>query len=104
MPNMYDDSRTDKEDLPFLYQLFLSFALFVFCGLTIMFMWNWYVFPLGLPLIGLVQALGIDMLVTFIVTTKINTRPTEPFIERWTVGMLYALCTLGIGWLLHFFI
>lgn len=47
-----------------------------------MFMWNWFVVPLGLPMIGLVQALGLDTLITFIVTTRVNTNP-GPFWDRW---------------------
>lgn len=67
-----------------------------------MFMWNWFVVPLGLPMIGLVQALGLDTLITFIVTTRVNTNP-DPFWDRWITAITYALLTLFAGWLLHFF-
>lgn len=68
----------------------------------LMFMWNWFVVPLGLPVIGLVQALGLDTLITFIVTTRVNTNP-DPFWDRWITAITYALLTLFAGWLLHFF-
>lgn len=62
-----------------------------------MFMWNWFVVPLGLPMIGLVQALGLDTLITFIVTTRVNTNP-DPFWDRWITAITYALLTLFVGW------
>lgn len=68
-----------------------------------MFMWNWFVVPLGLPMIGLVQALGLDTLITFIATTRVNTTPPDPFWDRWITAITYALLTLFAGWLLHFF-
>lgn len=54
------------------------------------------------PMIGLVQALGLDTLITFIVTTRVNTNP-GPFWDRWIIAITYALLTLFSGWLLHFF-
>lgn len=53
-------------------------------------------------MIGLVQALGLDTLITFIVTTRVNTNP-GPFWDRWITAITYALLTLFSGWLLHFF-
>ena len=54
-------------------------------------------------MIGLVQALGLDTLITFIVTTRVNTTPPDPFWDRWITAITYALLTLFAGWLLHFF-
>lgn len=53
-------------------------------------------------MIGLVQALGLDTLITFIVTTRVNTNP-GPFWDRWIIAITYALLTLFSGWLLHLF-
>lgn len=89
MSHIYEnDTKPILSDPPYLLQFILSVVLSVLCGATIMFMWNWFVVPLGLPMIGLVQALGLD---------------TLPFWDRWITAITYALLTLFVGWLLHFF-
>lgn len=60
MSHIYEnDTKPILSDPPYLLQFILSVVLSVLCGATIMFMWNWFVVPLGLPMIGLVQALGL---------------------------------------------
>ena len=79
MSHIYEnDTKPILSDPPYLLQFILAVVLSVLCGATIMFMWNWFVVPLGLPMIGLVQAL-------------------------WITAITYALLTLFSGWLLHFF-
>lgn len=103
MSHIYEnDTKPILSDPPYLLQFILPVVLSVLCGATIMFMWNWFVVPLGLPMIGLVQALGLDSLITFIVTTRVDTNP-DPFWDRWIAAITYAPLTLFIGWLLHFF-
>ena len=92
MSHIYEnDTKPILNDPPYLLQFILSVVLSVLCGATIMFMWNWFVVPLGL-----------DTLITFIVTTRVNTNP-DPFWDRWIIAITYALLTLFAGWLLHFF-
>ena len=94
MSHIYEnDTKPILSDPPYLLQFILSVVLSVLCGATIMFMWNWFV----------VQALGLDTLITFIVTTRVNTTPPDPFWDRWITAITYALLTLFAGWLLHFF-
>ena len=89
MSHIYEnDTKPVLSDPPYLLQFILSVV--------------WFVVPLGLPMIGLVQALGLDTLITFIVTTRVNTNP-DPFWDRWITAITYALLTLFAGWLLHFF-
>lgn len=103
MSHIYEnDTKPILSDPPYPLQFILAVVLSVLCGATIMFMWNWFVVPLGLPMIGLVQALGLDTLITFIVTTRVNTNP-GPFWDCWITAITYALLTLFSGWLLHFF-
>ena len=86
MSHIYEnDTKPILSDPPYLLQFILSVALSVLCGA-----------------IGLVQALGLDTLITFIVTTRVNTNP-DPFWDRWITAITYALLTLFAGWLLHFF-
>lgn len=89
MSHIYeDDTKPILSDPPYLLQFILAVVLSVLCGATIMFMWNWFVVPLGLPMIGLVQALGLDSLITFIVTTRVNTTPPT---RSGIVGLLLSL-------------
>lgn len=85
-----------------LTQLILSLILMIISGFTIMWMWSWYIVPLGLPAIGLIHAIGIDMLVSFVVTTQINIPPNGGFWERFIYGLLLTCVTLLAGWILHF--
>lgn len=85
---------------PIWVQLVLTLVLTVLSGFTIMVMWGWYIVPLGLPTINIVHALGLDMLVTFIVATKKG--DDTPFWDRWIWATMFALLTLFLGWLLHF--
>lgn len=97
MSHIYEnDTNPILSDPPYLLQFILSVVLSVLCGATIMFMWNWFVVPLGLPMIGLVQALGLDTLITFIVTTRVNTNP-GPFWDRWIIAITthFSHCSPG---------
>lgn len=87
MSHIYEnDTKPILSDPSYLLQFILAVVLSVLCGATIMFMWNWFVVPLGLPMIGLVQALGLDTLITFIVTTRVIPTPTRSGI----VGLLLS--------------
>lgn len=88
-----------------IIQFLLSALLMITSGFTIMCMWNWYIAPLGLNFISLFQAIGIDMLVTFIVTTDTsNLIKKKHFWSRMVTAFTFALMTLLIGWALHYFI
>lgn len=86
-------------------QLFMKISLMVACGNTVMCLWNWFVSPLGVPSINLFHALGIDTLITFIIT--LNAENVAKEMDSWTtwiVNVLFAFVILGIGFALHFFI
>lgn len=91
---------TELKSPPIGVQLILALGLAILSGFTIMIMWGWYIVPLGLPAINIIHALGLDMLVTFIVTTKKS--DNVPFWDRWIWATTFALLTLLFGWLLHF--
>ena len=58
MSHIYEnDTKPILSDPPYLLQFILSVVLSVLCGATIMFMWNWFVVPLGLPMIGLPESI-----------------------------------------------
>lgn len=88
-----------------LVQLFMKISLMVACGCTVMCLWNWFVSPLGVPSINLFHALGIDTLVTFIIT--LNAESTAKQMDSWTTwitNVLFAVVILIIGFIFHFFI
>lgn len=88
-----------------LIQLFMKISLMAACGTTVMCLWNWFVSPLGVPNLNLFHALGIDTLVTFIIT--LNAESTAKEMDSWTTwitNVLFAFIILGIGFVLHFFI
>lgn len=87
---------------PGMIQILLSAVLTVVCGITIMLLWRWYIVPIGLPKIGFVNAIGIDMFVTFITTAEVKEH-TTPYLNRWVTNIIFALTTLVLGWVFHFF-
>ena len=91
---------TDLKSPPIWVQFLLAGLLAIICSFTIMIMWGWFFVPLGLPAINIVHACGIDMLVTFIITTE---PPREiQFWDHWIRATTYAILTLLCGWILHF--
>lgn len=72
------------------------------CGYTVMTMWGWFVVPIGVPSLGLWQALGIVTLVAMATQryTKENRLPGEAF-ESMVGGTLKWAFGLGIGWVYH---
>lgn len=85
---------------PIWVQLILSCVLSALCALTVKTMWGWYIVPLGVPPIGFFHALGLDMTITFLVTTRPTTK--IDFWEHFIWGTCYALLCLFMGWLIHF--
>lgn len=59
-------------------------------------LWFWFMVPMGLPVISLMQAMGIDLLITFIVNpyTNIKDKTTHeiilPFLTRPAVFLLFG--------------
>lgn len=91
---------TGLKNPPVWVQFLLAGLLAVICGFTIMVMWRWFIVPLGLPAINIAHACGIDMLVTFLITTE---QPKEfLFWDLWIYDTAYAIMTLLCGWILHF--
>jgi hypothetical protein len=66
--------------------------------------WNWFVVPLGLPHIGLAQALGLVMFVAFLRTDYSRKAPSEKRDEdiiATSLGFFLNLSlTWGLGWLI----
>ena len=82
--------------------LLLYPVLVVWRGFVLSILWGWYAVPLGLPPIGLIEAIGVSLVVGFLVYQ--DQRGEEPTLWR-TVGM--AIITPGfalvVGAILHLF-
>ena len=100
-----------------LLSLLLIITNLVTSGVSLKLLWGWYISPLGVPLLGWVQAAGIAILVsqaTFIPTTnalatffgnpylKQGETKEEIALHRILMSISIDLTMLLVGWLLHF--
>ena len=88
---------------PAWVQFFLSLFTTIIAGFTIKILWGWYIVPLGVSAISVVHAIGIDLLITFIVTTSAPTLSVGLYWYRFTHAILLTMSTLLVGWSFHFF-
>lgn len=84
-----------------LTRILLGIILMLLSGLTIMWLWGWYIVPLGLPAISFVHALGLDLFISFVVTTQVNTQENQ-FWTHFIFGVTFAVMTAFLGWVFHF--
>lgn len=88
--------------LPKWVSLLLSALLFILCTVTVRQMWAWFVVPFGVPALSFAHAAGLDALVSFVVTTSMpNSGRTD--IEQYSFSFVFAVLTLALGWVFHFF-
>lgn len=84
-------------------QLILSLFLTVLCGVTVKYLWLWFMTPFGLPPISLLHAIGLDQFVSFIVTTQAQPPRSYGrfFWWRFIHGTCFALVALVVGYLIY---
>ena len=107
MSENYNDSmeKFRLPDPPVGIQLLISVLIFLFCGFAIKYMWLWFVTPLGLPAITFAHAIGIDIFVTFIVTTRLPINNEENlFWFKTFMSFFWTLCTFLIALLVQLFV
>ncbi len=61
-----------EKDKKMITILLITVPAFLWVGFVIKIMWVWFMVPLGLPAISLAHAIGIDVLITFIVIPSVN--------------------------------
>lgn len=80
----------------------VSIPLIILSGFIIKIMWGWYMVPLGVPPVTVAHAIGIDILVTYILgSSKMNLDRTLGEIITDVVGK--KLIFLLLAWIVHFF-
>lgn len=88
---------------PLIIEFIIAIALLVLCGFTIMVLWSWFIIPFGLPAISLAHAIGIDLLITFLVSTTVQTDIYELYWYRIAYSFSITISVLGSGWIVHLF-
>lgn len=81
--------------------VFLSIAL---RGVVLSYLWLWFLVPLGLPVIGIMHALGISLIVTFLVTSTGNKHEQYPKKTKAIMGILFPLIVFVFGYVYHFWV
>lgn len=77
-------------------------ATFVF-GIVLMFMWNWFVVPLGVVKIGFWLALGLSLTIKCFFGSKSNDSD-DGFIMDCAVNIFVYLIVWGIGAIVQLFL
>ena len=81
----------------------------ILCGIVLRFLWGWFVVPtFELPSLGLVPAMGLATLISFVVYRDLDAerpkRSTEALVGK-VIGttVMIPLSFLGVGWVIHLF-
>lgn len=71
----------------------------LFAGFVITRLWGWFLVPMGFPMVTIWQAIGIDLLVTFMATPapKEGDKFGSPA-YCWTMVLVRPAIILGLGW------
>ena len=78
-------------------------GLYLLNGVTLMLLWGWFMVPtFGLPVISLVQAIGIGMVIGFLTFQHIP-RNKEEEKEMIALALLIPVLTIAFGWGFHLF-
>jgi hypothetical protein len=75
-------------------------------GWAISMLWNWFLVPLGLPLLGVVHAIGIGLVLGVLVQQadgKKDDREAKEFIPQVLGFSIGWVITVGIGWIVQSF-
>ena len=75
-------------------------GLAILRGWTISILWEWFVVPFGLPVLGIAHAIGIAILVSLLThpyDAKKDDRETQDATVQIITQAITCLCTLGIG-------
>lgn len=83
----------------------ILFALAMFLqSLVQMFMWNWFIVPLGLPTISFWMAIGVSMTISAFHNSSQKSKDANEMIKGFATNCFVYLALWGIGALVHLFI
>lgn len=80
----------------------------IFHGYVLSVLWGWFVVPtFGVPTLGLVSAIGLSLVVSYLTHQVPASRDTEADGERMVQDLLFAILmsafALAFGWIIHLF-
>lgn len=74
-------------------------------GFVLSILWGWFmVGPLGVPALSIPAAIGITLIVAYLVTSKIQESADRGVVSMFTKGALIPLFALGLGWIVARFL
>ena len=77
---------------------------FTLTGLVLSKAWGWYIVPIGMPNISMVQAIGIDLIVTYMTMQPRNSNDTPTELGKMLINAVgIPLAFLFWAWIIHFF-
>jgi hypothetical protein len=99
---MQDDGATILGKI--LVGFFLTIVAVLVRGLTLTYLWDWFIAPLGVMPIGVAHAVGISGIVGFLTHDMTTAKDKEKgFFVQMLSSAIYSLLALGFGWIAHLF-
>ena len=98
------------ENIGKFFTWILMFTLMVFLrGMVLMFLWKWFMVPLGLPEVGFWLVMGISQTISVFMGIKVDEKKAEntkfkDSIKDFAISCLLNLAFLGMGAIIHMFI
>jgi hypothetical protein len=91
----------------FIFQLIAIVGIYLIQGTVVKMLWGWFISPfLGLPMLGIAQALGLTL--TLCVLTGTISIPKNTSSGKWYEQLVLSLILNGIvlmlGWIFHLFL
>ena len=95
--------KESKEALSTFHQFVSSTALFFFAvvinGMGMMFMWGWFVVPLGVAPIGLAHSVGLAGMVRFLCMGVSKKKNDDPVAVVAMQSVAMTVIVTGFGWI-----
>jgi hypothetical protein len=89
--------------LAFLVGFAVFTGLVLLRGVVLVDLWHWFMTPFGLPQIGVIHAIGLSLLISFLVYRSDLTTKEMKFAPALIGGLIFTLSIWGIGYLIHLF-
>lgn len=73
-------------------------------GVVLSYLWGWFLVPLGMPPIGIMMALGVSLLVTFLTYHHLSVKQDlHPLKTRLSMSIFYPAMVFLVGYIYHIY-
>lgn len=72
-------------------------------GIVISILWGWFIVPLGMPSLSVVNAVGMGLVISMFTARPTKSTSDEDIFAAFLFGLFYPLLMLGLGFLWHLF-